>query len=55
MPTGAIISLVATASKGYRFTGWTSSGGGSFSNASSTSTTFTMPASNVTIVANFAR
>lgn len=47
------VTLTATANEGYRFTGWTSSDGGTFTDASSESTTFTMPAGNVTVTANF--
>ena len=49
------VTLTATANEGYRFTGWTSSGGGTFGNASSAETTFTMPAGNVTVTAQFAK
>ena len=49
------VNLAATANSGYRFTGWTSSGGGTFGNASSAETTFTMPAGNVTVTAQFAK
>ena len=50
---GEIVTLTATPDSGYRFTGWTSSNGGTFGNASSASTTFTMPASDVTVTAQF--
>lgn len=50
---GSSISLVASANSGYYFDGWSSSNGGVFTNVSSTSTSFTMPSSNVTITANF--
>lgn len=49
------VNLAATANSGYRFTGWTSSGGGTFGNASSAETTFTMPVGNVTVTAQFAK
>ena len=49
------VTLTATANEGYRFTGWTSSGDGTFGNASSAETTFTMPAGNVTVTAQFAK
>ena len=49
------VTLTATANEGYRFTGWTSSDGGTFTDASSESTTFTMPAGNVTVTAQFAK
>lgn len=47
------VSLVATPKAGYRFNGWTSSNGGTFTDAPSESTTFTMPANDVTVTANF--
>ena len=48
------VNLVATPSSGYRFTGWTSSNGDvAFADPSSASTTFTMPADDVTVTANF--
>jgi outer membrane protein assembly factor BamB len=37
----------------YRFNGWTSNAGGTFTDASSASTTFTMPAGAVTVTANY--
>ena len=49
-----LIDIGAQANTGYRFTGWTTSGGGSFGNAYSAATTFTMPASAVAVTANFA-
>lgn len=50
---GEQITLTATPNSGYRFAGWTSSDGGSFADASSASTTFTMPANDTTITANW--
>ena len=50
---GKKISIDAGTKSGYRFTGWTSSNGGSFDDASSASTTFTMPANDTTITANW--
>lgn len=47
------VTLTATANEGYRFTGWTSSDGGTFTDASSESTTFTMPANDVIVTAGF--
>jgi uncharacterized repeat protein (TIGR02543 family) len=47
------VTLTATPNSNYRFTGWTSVGGGAFADASSPSTTFTMPAGDVTITANW--
>ncbi len=48
---GETVTLTATAGSGYRFAGWSSSGGGSFADASGATTTFTMPASDTTITA----
>ena len=50
---GTEVTLSATANSGYRFTGWTSSNGVNFANASNASTTFTMPAGDVTVTAGF--
>ena len=50
---GTEIRIDAGAKSGYRFAGWTSSNGGSFADASSASTTFTMPANDTTITANW--
>lgn len=50
---GDTITLEASANSGYTFDKWTSSGGGKYENAYSASTTFIMPAANVTITANF--
>ena len=47
------VTLTATPNSGYHFTGWTSSDGVTFANASSESTTFTMPAGDVTVRAVF--
>ena len=52
-PAGEVVNIDAGGRSGYRFTGWTSSNGGIFADASSPSTTFTMPAGNVTVTANF--
>ena len=52
-PEGEEISIDAGTKSGYRFTGWNSSNGGSFADASSASTTFTMPANHTTITANW--
>lgn len=51
---GAEINLSASPDDGYYFSGWTSSGGGTFENAGSVSTIFTMPESAATVTANFA-
>ncbi|HEX9061707.1 MAG TPA: hypothetical protein VF941_16110, partial [Clostridia bacterium] len=50
---GATITLAASAGSGYSFSGWTSSNGGTFADKTSLSTTFTMPANDVVITANF--
>ncbi len=50
---GAVINIDAGTRANYRFTGWTSSNGGSFADASSQGTTFTMPADDTTITANW--
>ena len=52
---GSKISLSATASSGYVFKEWSSNGGGEFDDASSSSTTFTMPSQNVTVTALFVK
>jgi Leucine-rich repeat (LRR) protein len=49
---GTSVSITATPTGGYFFSQWTASAG-SFTNASSSTTTFTMPAQNVTVTANF--
>ena len=50
---GTQIPIHAGSRSSYSFNGWTSSGGGSFANASSASTIFTMPSGNVTVTANW--
>ena len=50
---GEEISIDAGTKSGYRFTGWTSSNGGIFADASSSGTTFAMPAADTTITANW--
>ncbi|MCR5473831.1 MAG: DUF6273 domain-containing protein [Lachnospiraceae bacterium] len=50
---GTTINLKAIASTGYEFKNWTSSDGVEFANATSATTTFKMPAKNVTVKANF--
>ena len=51
-PEGAQISIRAVAASGYEFINW-SAPAGTFANASNPITTFTMPAQDVTIAANF--
>ena len=46
------VSLIATPKAGYKFVNWESSGG-TFQDASNKVTTFTMPAGNATVTANF--
>ena len=48
---GTAVPIDAGSRSNYRFNGWTSSNGGSFANASSANTTFTMPAADTTITA----
>lgn len=50
---GEVVNIDAGSRSNYRFDGWTSSNGGSFADASSASTTFTMPAADTTITANW--
>ena len=50
---GAKINIDAGTRENYRFSGWTSTNGGSFENASHANTTFTMPAANTTVTANW--
>lgn len=50
---GTQISISAAPASGYTFSGWTSSGGGTFENAASASTAFTMSSGAVTVTANF--
>jgi|GEM_PF-3594802 len=50
---GTIITLEASANSGYEFSGWVSSGGGTFANANSSLTTFAMPATDVAITGEF--
>jgi uncharacterized repeat protein (TIGR02543 family) len=48
-----VIDLVISTDDGYLFTGWLSSNGGLFSDSSNVKTTFTMPANDVEITANW--
>ncbi|MGE5404777.1 MAG: InlB B-repeat-containing protein [Candidatus Saccharibacteria bacterium] len=52
-PSGSAVAIDAGTRGGYTFSGWTSSNGGAFANANSTSTTFTMPGNATTITANW--
>jgi uncharacterized repeat protein (TIGR02543 family) len=49
---GVQVSIKAVAASGYHFVNWTAPAG-SFTNASSATTTFTMPSQDVTVTANF--
>ena len=49
---GVSVSIRAVAAAGYHFVSWTAPAGG-FTNPSSATTTFTMPAQDVTVTANF--
>ena len=49
---GTVVSIKAEANEGYEFVNWTAPTGG-FDNADEEETTFTMPAQNVTVTANF--
>ena len=51
-PAGKVVNIDAGSRSSYRFTGWTTSNGG-FADASSASTTFTMPAADTTITATW--
>jgi|GEM_PF-2388056 len=50
---GTTINISAAAGAGFRFSRWTAPAG-TFGNATAPATTFTMPAQNVTVTANFA-
>ena len=49
----AVINITAAPNSGYQFRSWTSSNGGTFADAHSSHTTFTMPENAVTITASF--
>lgn len=50
---GTNVPIHAGSRSDYKFSGWTSANGGIFANATSASTTFTMPANAVSITANW--
>ncbi len=50
---GDTITLTANQVEGYRFVRWTSDNGGTFEDSTSNETEFTMPAGNVTIMAEY--
>jgi len=51
----SVVSVAAGTRSGYTFSGWTTSNGGTFANASSAATTFTMPDSDTTVAATWTR
>ncbi|RTE00717.1 S-layer homology domain-containing protein, partial [Paenibacillus whitsoniae] len=51
--SGVTVSVYAGSRSGYTFIGWTSTDGVTFANASSATTSFMMPAQNVTVIANW--
>jgi hypothetical protein len=51
-PEGNSVSIKAVATAGYHFVNWTAPAG-TFANVNAAQTTFTMPAQNVTVTANF--
>ncbi len=51
--SGTAIQLYATPNKGYTFSHWESTNGGTFSSPQSKATTFTMPSASTTVKANF--
>lgn len=50
---GTVVELAASPENGYMVDTWTSSGGGTFSNPNGATTTFVMPAENVTVNVSF--
>ena len=50
---GTVVSIKAEANAGYEFAGWTATAG-TFADVNARETTFSMPARNVTVTANFA-
>ena len=52
---GTAVSLTAIPDDGYKFYNWVSTAGGIFENANADKTTFTMPASDTTIIATFTK
>lgn len=50
---GAVVTISADAQANYSFTGWTSTGGGSFGDINNRTTTFVMPAQATTVMAMF--
>ena len=51
--TGQVVPITATPAAGYQFVNWTTSSGGTIADATSASTTYTMPAGDAVIRANF--
>ena len=50
---GAVVNIQAAATGSYQFSHWSAAPAGSFGNASAPTTTFTMPAQNANVTANF--
>ncbi|MBR2806317.1 MAG: hypothetical protein IKE18_06000 [Oscillospiraceae bacterium] len=50
---GSSVSISAVPDNGYRFVGWTSTGGGEFADPTSEMTQFKMPGNDVTLIAQF--
>ena len=50
---GTVVNIAAVANAGYAFVNWTSVPAVTFDDANAVDTTFTMPAQNVTVTANF--
>ena len=50
---GTVVDMKAEANPGYRFTHWSTADGGTFGDENDAETTYTMPAQNVTVTANF--
>ena len=51
---GAVVNIKAVNATGYHFANWTAPAG-TFGSATAATTTFTMPAQNVTVTANFVK
>lgn len=53
--SGEVVNIAADSpAAGSHFVNWTASGGGTFGNATASSTTYTMPATNAAVTANYA-
>ena len=51
--SGTVVAIAAGTRTGYTFSTWTSNAGGSFANAASATTSFTMPPQNTTVTASW--